>query len=336
MLPASVRKYPALVAILLLGSATLAVLGRLHDAEPPVRPPQAVLEGHEQWVQSLAFAPDGRLLASAGGTHGRRGEVKLWDLITATARFTIPEPTAEVQSVAFSPDTNLLAAGRSDGLVQLLDVATGRQLAVLTGHMGRAERLAFSTDGTTLAVSARAAEPNAAVTVWDVRTGERVAVHERRCLLNFSPDGRTLATLDDEYRVWFRDRATGAERVAFQAPVCLAHALAFAEEGPILATSPSVPSLAVRLWDLNTESERGYLDGHELIACALAFAPDGRTLVTGSNDRTIKLWDVPTGQARASLSGHTGSVYCVAISPDGRLLASGGFDRSVRLWSLTP
>ena len=62
--------------------------------------------------------------------------------------------------------------------------------------------------------------------------------------------------------------------------------------------------------------------------------PDGRRVVSGSNDKTLKVWDVATGKCVATLEGHSSDVYCVAVFPDGRRVVSGSDDKTLKVWDL--
>ncbi len=72
--------------------------------------------------------------------------------------------------------------------------------------------------------------------------------------------------------------------------------------------------------------------GHSDSVQALAISPDGKILVSGSDDKTIKVWNLATGRLRRTLTGHTFWVRSVAISPDGETLASGSFDKNQSRW----
>src|ERR1019366_6448572 len=87
--------------------------------------------------------------------------------------------------------------------------------------------------------------------------------------------------------------------------------------------------------DLLDPALRRVLTGHDGQVNAVAAAPDGSRLATGSSDGTVRIWDVATGQERAVLTGHRGRVYTVAVAPDGSWLATGGpRDRTVRMWDM--
>jgi WD40 repeat protein len=88
------------------------------------------------------------------------------------------------------------------------------------------------------------------------------------------------------------------------------------------------------LWDVNTGNCIKTLTGHTNWVWAVVFSPDGKTLVSGSCDRTVRLWDVSTGRCIRTLTGHTREIYSVSFSPDGQTVASGCADETARLWDV--
>src|SRR5262245_60406753 len=81
-----------------------------------------------------------------------------------------------------------------------------------------------------------------------------------------------------------------------------------------------------------TGQELATLKGHGGSVFSVTFSPVGKTLASGSRDKTVKLWNTRTGQEMATLKEHDNSVWSVAFSPDGKTLASGSEDKTVKLW----
>jgi len=76
------------------------------------------------------------------------------------------------------------------------------------------------------------------------------------------------------------------------------------------------------------------LKGHTGNVYCVSVTPDGKTVVSGSIDKTLKVWDLATGRCRATLKGHTGSVSGVAVTPDGKTIVSGSSDKTLKVWGL--
>jgi len=97
------------------------------------------------------------------------------------------------------------------------------------------------------------------------------------------------------------------------------------------ATDPEVMNA---LQNIHEGSERNRLEGHTDVVWGVSFSPDGKTLASGSSDKTIKLWDRETGREIRTLKGHTDVVTSISFSPDGKTLASGSEDKTIKLWNL--
>ena len=284
-------------------------------------------------VRSVAFAPDGKILASGGND----GTVRLWNVDTCQP---LGEPLTghrdTVRSVAFAPDGKTLASGGDDRAARLWDIDTRQPLGEpLSDHDKAVWSVAFAPDGKTLA----SAGYDGTVRVWNVDThqpfgktlsGDGNAVWS----VAFAPDGKTLAWggSDGMVRLWNVDRqALGKPLTGHGNRVW---SVAFAPDGKTLASGGS--DGIVRLWNVDTHQPLGEpLTGHRETVRSVAFAPGGKTLASGGHDRTVRLWNVETRQTLGKpLTGHRQWVRSVAFAPDGKTLASGGSDKTIRLWNI--
>jgi parallel beta-helix repeat protein len=243
------------------------------------------LSGHTSYVLSVAFSPDGKVLAS--GCYDNT--IKLWDVATGTLLRTLAGHISWVLSVAFSPDGKILASG-SYQEIKLWDVATGTLLRTLQGHTGDVESVAFSPDGKILASGSW----DKTIKLWDVAKGTEIRTltgHTSSVYsVAFSPDGKILASgsLDNTIKLW--DVATGTLLRTFKGHTYYVYSVAFSPDGKILASGSW--DNTIKLWDVATGRELRTLAGHTDRVRSVAFSPDGKVLASGAGGGEILIWDV--------------------------------------------
>ena len=243
----------------------------LNTADFPVQP--VVLQGHNRGINTLAFSPDGGLLATGGWDN----TVYIWDVSAATNG----QPVADsdplllqghrggVNALAFSPNGKFLATGGWDNTIRIWDIAAiidapelEAQSITLRGHQDEVNVLLFGPNGEFLATGSQ----DTTARLWHLPTV-------------FNTESLVSAPATQAYLL--RGHEGGINN------------LAFSPDGGFLATGGNDTS--VRIWDLYAEdptTQPIILQGHEDWITALSFGPEGRFLATGSRDTTARTWDM--------------------------------------------
>ncbi|OUL28577.1 NB-ARC domain-containing protein [Nostoc sp. 106C] len=291
---------------------------------------------HTNWVQSLAFSPDGQILASGSNDQ----TVRLWNVHTGQCLKTLRGHKSWVQSLAFSPDGQILASGSNDQTVRLWCVDTGECLRSLSGHRNRVIFTTFTPNGQTLITGSE----DQTVRLWDVNTGACLRVLEIPInwvlSIALSPDGQTLATGSDRTTVKFWDIATGECISTLPDYDSYVWTVTFSPDGKTLVTGSE--DKTVKIWDVFTgKCLQTLYEDSDLSTGSYAsriwlvtINPDGHSLLSVNENQTMKLWDIRTGQCLRTVSGYINWILSVAFSPDGQILASSSQDQRVRLWDV--
>ena len=254
----------------------------------------------------------------------------------------IPLQTGSLDfSVEFSADEPEIEPADNIASLQLTISRMSQLIATLSGHAAGVASVAFSPDGTTLAVGLMGGP---GIKLWDVATKTNIATWEAGeymvTSVAFSPDGTTLAVGVGNGTVQLWNVATKTRTATLEEGGFTAiRSVAFSPDGTTLAAG--LGDDTVKLWNSATKTNiatlgRESIIGRDGIYHLVAFSPDGTILAVGSlkQDGTVKLWDVATKANIATLSGHADWVHSVAFSPDGTTLAVGLYNGRVQLWDV--
>ena len=308
---------------------------------------------------SVAYSPDGirRATGSADGSFG------IWD---APSRVTLTKPGSEVSALAFSPDGTLLATGDYFGIASLHDAVSGAERATFPTIGGGVADLAFSPDGSLLA----GACVSAGACVWEVATqqimyrapdvvaygvafspdGTEMAIaagtqlsvfdlssrrttavqrsEQRWAQVAFTQDGDTVTAALEDTPSHDWNLAFGMPRVGVPTPVRTVvsrgrsrRAIAIGGTVLIYNAGEPTPMATLGLEDAGAVND-------------LAFSPDGRLLVTASQDGMFRLWDRSTELATTA-RGAPGPATAVTFTPGGTRVFTGSADGGIREWDVS-
>lgn len=309
---------------------------------------------HAGQIVKLLFTSDGKSLISAGGEP----LIRLWDPATGREVRRFEGHAGAVSSVTLSPDGTILASVADDNVVHLWDMASGRELRRWTTEENANVQLAFAPDGKVLASTGK----ENSLDFWNVDTGKAIRqtkpVERERfgrwrrddsspATLHFSSDGRHLLhAATDGLTLW--DVTTGKRSRKYESGqrgwtwhggnlrISAADIIAWvslSSDGQTFAVANS-PDDSISLFELSSIEERGRLGDRAGPVMAVAFASDGKTLISAAADGNLRVWNAPESRLLKKIAIGTQLIRDIAIAPDQKTVALACQGGRIRLWDL--
>ena len=331
-----------------LGFALAAILGCASEPPIDVPSPRAILEVHARGVHALAYAPDGKLFASAGGTEESGSDsISLWVNVTGEHQLTFANYKGIVVSLAFSPDGKLLAVGGENGRIVLLDVDTGAERIVSSGKVEGVAAMSFSFDGKVLVSVSVSPLGETVVRRLEVATGEARDTFspEAASRVALAPEGGSLAWPVSEESPGLRVLDLESRKSRFLPKISIGQddPITFSPDGKWLAAvhleswNP-IPNRCPYLYLVEAASGRVRLRSPRAFGArrGLALSHNGKLLARGI-DRGVELWDLKTLEVQATVDEswqRSEGAELLLFSPDDQTLLSSDGRGRLLLWEV--
>ena len=293
-----------------------------------------LLIGHQHHVSVMAFGHLGLLASLPYGEN-----INLWDVFSGKVLKTIQGYSRLIGGNAFSPDGKLLVQGDANGTVRVYSLVENRYITTIKGHAGPIWCVEFSPDGRSFASAA----DDRIVKLWDASTFQCLKTLTGHTgylwALAFSADARYLACAGHNraIKIWTTDQdGSTAPFKDLESPDPEHWSLAFDPSGKIIASgheNGKIHLMSVETGELLATYQHG-----GLYVGALRFSPDGKILMSSTNQKLLKKWDLSTGAciqtipAEAAGNRNRG----VAIGRDGSIIVTGSGEPVIFLWRISP
>jgi len=291
----------------------------------------ADFQQHDGNINCCDFSPDGRRILSAGASNANSDVLVLWDLASKRSMTTYQDYMWAGKCV-FSPDGRRMASASKNAFM-IRDVVSKKEIIRFEGWIDYVNDCAFSPDGK-LIVSAGGILDEGELILWDAKNGRRKHIfygHEAELdACDFSPDGRTIVSGGGDKMLRFWDVHTGKEMLSLSGHKGSIHSCVYHPDGQSVISAggsespyPDQAFGELIWWDIKNRKAYPFQPDHQNIVRTCDISPDGRTIISGSDDETLKLWDAVTREELFTFKGFTGEIRTCKFSPDGSQIVLG-------------
>jgi len=288
------------------------------EENPPIATLERKLEGHTNFVGSVAVSPDSAWAVSGSDDN----TIKTWDLETGQCRATLEGHKKEVRTVAITPDGTRIISGSWDKTIGVWDAETGRSLVYLKGHKGYVKSVSVLPDSRRL-LSCDSGDIT--LKLWDMDSGNCIKTFKGHGgsveSVSISSDGQRAVSGSFDKTLKYWDLETGQCLATLEGHSGFVYSVQITADGRYAISGSK--DKTVKLWDLESRTCRGTFEGHKNKIYSVALSPDGKLAAsTGFQDKTVSLWDLISG-ACVQVIEVDASPISVIFSPDGKRLVVG-------------
>ena len=301
------------------------------------------LEGSTRYVNSIAISPDGKYIVSGGSDN----TIKIWNIKTGESLKTLAGHSNSLYSIVITPDGKYIVSRSKYNTIKIWDFKTGKCLNTLEGLN---LITIISSDGKYIVSGSW----DNTVKIWDIKTGMCLNILEGLSSsissVSISSNGKYIVCTDvnknfnspskTEKIIKIFDFETGKCLKTLERLSSSVSLVSISSNRKYIVCTEVIKNLdsssgteeIIKIFDFETEKCLKILKGHEDSINSVAISPDGKYIVSGSDDETIKIWDIKIEKRLNTLKGHNDYVESVVISTDGNYIVSGSWDNTVKIW----
>ena len=282
--------------------------------------------GHEDWVNSAVFSPDGEYILTASADQTAR----LWEKASGRHIMTYRGHEDWVRSAVFSPDGQYILTASHDQTARLWETASSKNTLTYRGHKGRITSAVFSPDGEHILTASK----DGTARLWDQASEKNIITyHGHQKTVNsavFSPDGNHILTASDDQTARLWETESGKNIITYRGHEKSVSSAVFSPDNEYILTASG--DQTARLWEKANGKQIMTYHGHRNQINSAVFSPDGQYILTAGDDDTVCLWERASGKF-IMYCGHERSVRSVAFSPDEEHILTASYDNTARLWA---